>query len=133
MTVAAGAVLDLNGFDETVGSLAGAGTVTSTPAGGVTLTVGGNGVGTGTFSGVLEDGGGVLALTKIGTGTLTLSGTLSTHTGGVTIDAGVVSATNDRAFGAVPVAPTPARISINGGTADDDRDVHARPQPRASP
>ena len=114
-TVAAGAVLDLNGFDETVGSLAGAGTVTSTPVGGVTLTVGGNGVGTGTFSGVLEDGGGVLALTKIGTGTLTLSGTLSTHTGGVAIDAGVVSATNDRAFGAVPVAPTPARISINGG------------------
>ncbi len=114
-TVAAGALLDLNGFDETVGSLAGAGTVTSTPAGGVTLTVGGNGVGTGTFSGVLEDGGGVLALAKIGTGTLTLSGTLSTHTGGVTIDAGVVSATNDRAFGAVPVGPTPGRISINGG------------------
>ena len=80
-------------------------------AGAVTLTVGGNGLGTGTFSGVLSDGSGQLAVTKIGSGTLTLSGTLSTFTGVVTVNAGSISATNDRALGAVPASPTPGRSS----------------------
>src|SRR5258706_9248088 len=43
---------DLNHFDETIGSLAGAGLVTSSSAGAVTLTAGGNNSST-TFSGVM--------------------------------------------------------------------------------
>ncbi len=116
VTVASGATLDLDGFDDTVGSLAGAGTVTNGGSSLATLTVGGNGVGTGTFSGVLADGSRPLAITKIGTGTLTLSGTASTFTGTMTINAGAISATNDGAFGAPPVSPTPGRIAINGAT-----------------
>ncbi|MFI5261915.1 MAG: signal peptidase I [Candidatus Limnocylindrales bacterium] len=88
VTVAAGAVLDLHGWSDTIGSLAGAGTVTSSVAGGVTLTVGGDGSGSGTFSGVLQDGSGQLALAKIGAaGTLVLSG-VNTYSGPTTISAG---------------------------------------------
>jgi hypothetical protein len=57
--VASGAVLDLNGFSQTVGSLAGAGAVT---LGTATLTSGNDGTST-TFSGSMSGSGG---LTKIG-------------------------------------------------------------------
>ena len=50
LTVAGGATFDLNGRPDTVGSLAGAGTVTSGIAGTVTLTAGGINAST-TFSG----------------------------------------------------------------------------------
>ncbi len=82
--------LDLNGNSETVGSLAGAATgiVTDSAAGDVTLTAGGDNTST-EFAGVIEDGagGGTTALTKTGTGTLTLSGA-NTHTGLTTISGG---------------------------------------------
>ena len=88
--VAAGAYLDVGGFSQTIGSLAGAGTVTnsgvSSPA---TLTAGGNNTST-TFSGVIQDGTSAMALTKIGTGTLTLAGA-NTYGGGTTISAGTLA------------------------------------------
>jgi fibronectin-binding autotransporter adhesin len=80
VTVASGAVLDLNSFSQTLGSLAGAGNVT---LGAATLTAGGNNSST-TFSGSLSGTGG---LVKTGSGTLTLSGTNS-YTGGTTVSAG---------------------------------------------
>eukprot|EP01036_Dinobryon_divergens_P036392 gene36393-47375_t len=66
LTVAAGATLDLNNFDQSVGSLAGAGTVT---LGSATLTSGANHTST-TFGGLVSGTGG---LTKTGNGTLTLT------------------------------------------------------------
>jgi len=80
VTVASGAVLDLNSFSQILGSLAGAGNVT---LGAATLTAGGNNSST-TFSGSLSGTGG---LVKTGSGTLTLSGTNS-YTGGTTVSAG---------------------------------------------
>ena len=79
-TIAAGATLQL-AANETIGSLAGAGTLT----GPFTLTNGGNNTST-TFSGTVTGTG----LTKVGTGTLTLSGTgtpatLAVNAGGVTV------------------------------------------------
>ncbi|HLG04977.1 MAG TPA: autotransporter-associated beta strand repeat-containing protein, partial [Gemmatimonadales bacterium] len=68
VTVASGATFDLNGFGDVVGSLAGAGLVTSGAAGAVTLSAGSDNSST-TFSGVIEDGSGAVALTKAGTGT----------------------------------------------------------------
>ncbi len=87
-TVAAGAVLDLGGFNQTVAALAGAGTVTNAGGAAATLTAGGNGTST-TFSGIIEDGAGTTGLTKVGAGTLTLTGG-STFTGGTTISAGAL-------------------------------------------
>ncbi|MBX9699596.1 MAG: autotransporter-associated beta strand repeat-containing protein, partial [Acetobacteraceae bacterium] len=79
-TVAGGATLDLNGFSQTLGSLAGAGNVM---LGTAALTAGGNNATT-TFAGVIADTGG---LTKAGLGTLTLTGT-NTYTGATTVTAG---------------------------------------------
>jgi fibronectin-binding autotransporter adhesin len=75
--------LDLNGFSETIASLAGAttGIVTNTQATIGTLTAGGDNTST-TFSGAIT---GNLELTKTGAGTLILTGT-TTYTGVTTIN-----------------------------------------------
>jgi autotransporter-associated beta strand protein len=81
--------LDLNGFDNTIGSLSGTGTVVNNGAANATLTVGNDNTST-TFSGVIEDGAiATLALTKVGTGTLTLTGA-DTYTGPTTVNAGAL-------------------------------------------
>src|SRR5262249_41891428 len=80
VSVASGATLLFNNFDQTIASLAGAGAV---DLGGANLTTGGNNSST-TFSGTITNGGG---LTKVGTGTFTLSGFAGTM---LTINAGTV-------------------------------------------
>jgi fibronectin-binding autotransporter adhesin len=79
-TVAAGATLDLSGFSQSIGSLAGAGTVA---LGAGTLSTGSDNTST-TFSGVITGTGG---LSKAGTGSLTLTGT-SSYSGATTVQAG---------------------------------------------
>ncbi|QCI67101.1 autotransporter domain-containing protein [Phreatobacter stygius] len=78
--VASGATLDLGGFDQAIGSLAGAGTVTN----GATLRLVGTSNASTTFSGVIRDGAGTLGLELDIAGTLTLTGA-STYTGGTRI------------------------------------------------
>src|SRR5437660_609188 len=88
-TIASGATLGLNNFNQTIGSLAGAGTVTNGGAANRTLTTGGDNTST-AFSGVIQDGAaGATNLTKVGTGTFTLSGA-NTYTGTTTISAGTL-------------------------------------------
>jgi len=81
-TIASGATLDLNSFNQTICSLAGAGAVT---LGAATLTTGGDGTST-TFSGGITGAGGLI---KTGAGALTLSG-VSTYGGGTTISGGIL-------------------------------------------
>ena len=92
MTVNAGATLQLDGNDNAIASLSGAGTVENANAipTAATLTTGGDNTDT-TFSGVIQDGtgGGALALTKLGTGTQTLTGT-NTYTGATNITDGTL-------------------------------------------
>jgi autotransporter-associated beta strand protein len=84
----AGAALDLNGFNVTIGSLAGGGTTGGyVTLGTGTLTVGG--ASSGTYAGVISGTGG---LTKAGTGTLVLSGA-NTYTGTTTLDGGSLAVT----------------------------------------
>ena len=106
VSVALGATLDLNGYSDTIGSLAGAGNVTSSAAGTLTLTCGGNNSST-TFSGVLSDGLATVSLTKTGTGTLILSG-VNTYAGATTISAGTISVGADTALGRHPARRLPA-------------------------
>ena len=77
--------LDLNAFGATVSSLAGIGTVNHSGTGGNTLAIG-----SGAFAGTIENTGGTLALLKIGSGQLILSGS-NTYTGGTTVSAGVLA------------------------------------------
>lgn len=93
---AAGVVLDLNGFNQTVGSLAGGGsTGGQVTLGSATLTLGGSNA-TATFAGIISGAGG--ALIKTGTGTLSLSGTNS-YTGLTTVSAGVLVVGSNTALG----------------------------------
>ena len=91
VTVASGNTISL-GAAQTFGSLAGSGTVSATGA--YTLTVG-NALSYTLpdthFSGVLSNGSGTLALTKLGLGTLTLDGSSSnTFTGATTVSSGTL-------------------------------------------
>ena len=106
--VADGTELDLDGFDQVIGSLAGAGTVS---LGTGTLTTGGNN-GSTEFSGVINGTGG---LTKKGSGTFTLSDS-NTYTGATRIDAGTLKAGVENTIAsasAVSVA-SGASLDLNG-------------------
>lgn len=107
LSVASGAFLVLSAA-ETIGSLAGAGTVT---LGANTLTTGGNNTST-SFSGAVTGSNGMV---KTGSGTLTLSntGNESTLTGGMTISAGTVSISDDDHMAA-------GTLTLNGGTLSLD-------------
>ena len=91
VTISAGASLDVTAaLTETIGGLSGYGSVVNSVAGTATLNVGGNNASS-TFSGLLVNGTGNLALTKTGTGTLTLNNVLAgSFTGATTITAGAI-------------------------------------------
>src|SRR5439155_15465515 len=80
--VASGAILDLASFNQTIGSLAGAGNVA---LGSATLTTGNDGTST-TFLGTISGSGG---LTKVGGGILTLNAA-NTYIGPTEINAGTL-------------------------------------------
>jgi hypothetical protein len=86
VTINANSYLDLGPYTQTIGSLAGSGTVNSSGGGTGTLVTGGDNSST-TFSGVIQNGGGTTALTKQGSGTFTLSGT-NTYSGATTVSEG---------------------------------------------
>jgi outer membrane autotransporter protein len=98
-TVGTGATLSLGGFAQSIGSLAGAGTVA---LGAASLAVGSNG-GSTVFSGALTGSGG---FTKQGSGTLTLTGA-SSLTGPTSLQAGMLMV-NGSLAGSV--------VTVNGGT-----------------
>lgn len=96
VTVANGATFDLNGFNDTIQSLSGAGSVL---LGGGTLTTGNA---SSTFSGVIDETGNLI---KDGTGTFTISG-INSFTGTTTINSGILR------IGATNALPTTASIVL---------------------
>lgn len=117
VTVASGATFDLGNFSETIGSLAGAGTVNLSGSANNTLTTGGNN-GSTTFSGTINDTGtGLLSLVKTGTGTMTLSGA-NTYAGNTTVSGGTLIAANNSALGLTGTSTTVAAgasLGLQGG------------------
>jgi fibronectin-binding autotransporter adhesin len=108
--------LDLNGFSETIGSLAGAGTMTSTVAGAILLTTGGNNAATTTFSGLIQDGAGTLSLTKAGTGIMILSG-LNSYTGATIVSAGTLTLGSAGNGTNSPLGTIASGTTVNNGAA----------------
>src|SRR5262249_19693121 len=102
VTVAVGATLDLNSFNDTIGALAGGGNVT---LGSAMLTLGATNAG-GTFQGAISGSGG---LTKLGDGTVVLAGA-NTYGGATAINAGTLR------LGAANAIPNASRVTL-GPTA----------------
>jgi autotransporter-associated beta strand protein len=108
----AGAALDLNGSNQSIGSLAGGGALGGGVAlGGGTLTTGSDNSST-TYAGSLSGAGG---LTKTGSGTLVLSGTNS-HGGLTTVAAGALNVRNAAALGAADGMAASGTV-VNSGAA----------------
>ena len=105
VSISSGATFDLNNNSTTLGSLSGAGNVLIESS---TLSIGANNVGT-TFSGAITGTG---SLAKIGTGTLTLSG--SNAFSGVAVSAGILSLASANALGSPGTNVTVSQ----GGTLD---------------
>ena len=103
-------VLDLAGFTQTINGLSGDGVVDNT-AGNGSLSVGSNNVSS-TFTGVIQDTAGTLALTKVGTGTLTLGGS-NTYSGNTTISAGTLALSTTGSLNSTP------KITVAAGTTFD--------------
>ncbi|PYF83297.1 VCBS repeat-containing protein/autotransporter-associated beta strand protein [Marinomonas alcarazii] len=119
VTVASGATLELDvDASETVGSIAGAGNII---ANGGTLTVGGDNTST-TFSGVLSEGSQGLSLSKIGTGTLTLSGD-NTYSGNTTVSGGTLSVATDSNLGSGALTLNSGTLSVTGNGATIDNAI----------
>jgi autotransporter-associated beta strand protein len=105
-------LFDMNGMSPTIGSLNGGGTGTTVALGNGNLTLGTDNLAS-TYNGIVSGSGGII---KVGTGVQVLANVASTYTGGVTVRAGILVASADSRLGAVPGAPTPGYISLDGGT-----------------
>jgi autotransporter-associated beta strand protein len=106
--------LDMNGMNETIGNLTGAGGVVLNNAVNTTgiLTIGGFNGNIGDYKGVIENGAGTVALTKTGTGNAYLEG-VNTYTGSTLINGGVLYLAYDSTIG------NSALISIASGATLD--------------
>lgn len=104
--------LDLNGHSITINGLLGGGTVDNQSGLlNYTLTVGANNR-SGTFSGVIKNTSGTVGISKIGTGTFTLSGN-NTYAGNTTVNAGTLFVNGSIGSGAVTVNAS-ATLACNG-------------------
>ncbi len=115
-TVAVAGTLDLNGFNQTIGALSdgavSSGVVTSGLAGAVTLTAGA--AASTTYSGIIQNGAGAVALTKSGAGKLTLTGA-NTYSGVTSINGGVLAI---NASGSLGDGSATNAIALSGGTLE---------------
>lgn len=96
--------LDLNGTSQTVGNFTGTGgtVLNSSVITNSTLVIGNGNTGGGNFAGSLATGAGVLGLTKVGTGTITLSGA-NTYTGRTLISGGTLALSGTATLSGTPV------------------------------
>jgi len=94
----------------TIGPSSGSGAATISVDSGDQLTYSGN---------ITNNGSGSGQLVKTGDGTLRLSGA-STYTGGTTVLGGTLSFLQGTSMGAAPGSPTPAYITVSGGTLEFD-------------
>ena len=113
--VALGATFDLGGFNCSVDGLGtSAGTIdNATGAGTPTLTIGNNNGG-GTHSGVIKNTTGTLALAKVGTGQVSLTG-VNTYSGITTISGGKLQINADSRLGAAPGSFVANQVTLNNG------------------
>ena len=112
----AGVVLDITGFDNTIGSLTGGGgTGGNVTLGAATLTIGSNNTSPAAYAGIINGSG---AIEKTGTGTLILSGA-NTFTGTTTINNGILRLGATGGGTNTPLGTTGAGTTVSTGAALD--------------
>jgi autotransporter-associated beta strand protein len=126
LSIAASSTLDLNGGSQQVASLSGAGRVINSDGALSALVVGDTS--TTTFSGnISKSAGGDISLTKVGAGTLVLSGS-DNYTGGTTVTGGRLIVTSPAGLasgsnlvvgnpGLFPAAVVPSPVATSAATA----------------
>lgn len=118
LNVGAGATFDIwDGNGVIVDVLTGAGTINRGNGGASTITIGADN-GTGNFTGSISDAAGSVAVTKIGTGTQTLSGA-NNFSGTLAINGGTIKAGSATALGSTAGSTTIANgaaLDLNGQT-----------------
>ncbi len=107
------ATLDLNGLSPTLVALDGTGLVTDSQTKTTSTLTLGLANGSGLFTGIIQNGSGTVALTKIGTGTATLGG-VSTYGGATTISAGTLQAGITNAIPSTSDVFDTATFDLNG-------------------
>jgi len=118
----ADAIFELNGFNTTVASLSGGGSLGGTIAlGANSLTVGGDSTST-TYAGSITGNG---SFVKDGTGTLTLTGS-SSYTGSTTVNAGILNLRSGGALGPSGVinVTSGATLQFQGGITVNSGDLN---------
>ncbi len=110
ITISNGASVDLNSWNAAIGALNGGGTVDTVIGGTPVLTVGNN-ADSGTFSGVIKNTAGTLAVTKGNIGTETMSGA-NTYAGATIVNGGTLRTANLTALGT-------GALTVNSGTIVD--------------
>jgi autotransporter-associated beta strand protein len=109
--------LDLNGFSQTLGALNGAGVLTNSVGATISLSIGGNNA-SGSFTGPIKEGSGILTLTKAGSGTQVL-GANNVYSGETILTGGLLQVTADNSLGA-------GAISVTGSAAGIAADASPR-------
>ena len=112
LAVTAG-VLDVHGFNPTVGALTGAGTIDNAAGGASPVLTVGNGGASGTFSGTIQDSVGTVSLVKEGNGLEALKGA-NTYTGGTQVTGGTLQVGNAAALGSGPLAAGGGVLDLAG-------------------
>jgi len=108
----AGTVMNING-NASGGPLTFAGTVTASGGSRILKIGAGNGTGTVTFNGILQNGSGTLLLEQVGTSNTTVLSAANTYTGTTTINAGTLTL---GAANALPITASAGNIRFTGGT-----------------
>ena len=113
VTLGLGGTLQLNGFSQSIGSLTGGGTVTNNSSTSAILTVGNDSTSPAAYYGVISDTTGnttgSLALNKVGSGTLTLTG-LNSYSGGTSVNGGTLIVAT------APILAANSTLQVNAGT-----------------
>jgi autotransporter-associated beta strand protein len=104
--------IDLNGYATAMNTLTGTGLITNRAPGAITLTVGSSNAAPGTFDGSIVNGAGIVALTKAGNDTLTLTAG-NPFSGPVTVNGGTLALS-----GAASLPNVKTFILAGGGTLD---------------
>ena len=97
LTINSTGLFDLHGGSPTIGAISGAGTVDNLALSTTSTLTAGNGNGTSTFSGTIQNTVGIVSLVKAGSGTLFLTGS-NTYSGTTTVSGGMLEFTQPAAL-----------------------------------